>query len=65
MAVSTCIKCGGQSFEIMIQKPEESKYQLMFVQCSKCGSVIGVLEDRNIGSMLDEIKRKLPNSKLM
>ena len=65
MAISTCVKCGGQSFEMMVQKPEESEYKLIFVQCSNCGGVIGVMDFMNIGSQLDEIKRKLGISRAL
>ena len=56
MAKATCIKCGGQSFECKEIRPEDSKYVLMSVQCTSCGGVIGVMDEINIGSMLEEIK---------
>ena len=65
MAISTCVKCGGQSFEMMVQKPKESEYNLIFVQCFNCGGVIGVMDLMNIGSQLDAIKRKLGISRAL
>lgn len=56
MAKSSCVKCGSQSFECKEARPEDSKYVLMFIQCANCGGVIGVMEDMNIGAMLEEIK---------
>ena len=56
MAKSTCVKCGGQSFECREFRPEGSSYVLMSIQCANCGGVVGVMEDQNIGSALEEIK---------
>ncbi len=62
MAKSTCAKCGGQSFECIEIQPERSHYVLMSIQCSGCGGVIGILENINIGSMLEELKRMIVNT---
>jgi hypothetical protein len=56
MAKSSCVKCGGQSFECREVQPEGLKYVLMFVQCADCGGVVGVMEDQSISLMLAEIK---------
>jgi len=53
MALSTCIKCGGTSFEVVEKEPRHSAFKLMFVQCSSCGGVVGVIEYENIGARLD------------
>jgi excinuclease UvrABC ATPase subunit len=42
MAMSTCVKCGGHSFEMKAAEPRDSAYKQMFVQCTSCGGVIGV-----------------------
>jgi len=59
MAMSTCVKCGGHSFEIRENEPHDSRFKLMFVQCSSCGGVVGVIDFYNIGAELQLIKKKL------
>jgi len=60
MATSTCVKCGSTSFEVVEARPKGSKHNYLgFVQCSKCGGVIGVIDPLNIGSMLEEIREHL------
>ena len=59
MASSTCVKCGGNSFENKEVEPKGSNYKLTFIQCSNCGGVIGAMDYLNLGSMLQEIKRHL------
>lgn len=52
MAVSKCIKCDSNSFEISEIKARGSNFKLMAVQCSSCGGVVGIQEFMNIGAML-------------
>jgi excinuclease UvrABC ATPase subunit len=59
MAYSRCIKCDGSSFEIVENSPRGSAFKLMFVQCSSCGGVVGVLDYYNIGARLTELAKKL------
>jgi hypothetical protein len=59
MAISTCTKCGGHLFEIRENEPRGSRFKLMFVQCSSCGGVVGVIDYYNIGAEIQEIKKKL------
>ena len=51
MATSTCNHCEETKFELVLQKPADSKYTFNFVQCASCGTVVGVLEERNIGAL--------------
>jgi ribosomal protein L37E len=45
MATSTCVKCGGTSFELAADKvPKGSQYKVHFVQCASCGGVVGVTD---------------------
>lgn len=44
MAVSTCVKCGGHSFEVVPLTPLGASNKLAIVQCSGCGAAIGVLD---------------------
>ena len=44
MAVSTCVKCVGHSFELVPFTPLGESRRLTIVQCSGCGTPIGVLD---------------------
>ncbi len=59
MASSTCIKCGNHTFEVKEAAPRDSAYKLLFVQCSSCGGVVGVMDFSNIGAMLYKMQKKL------
>jgi len=59
MAVSTCPKCDSHTFEIVENTPKNSKFKLQFVQCSKCGAVIGVMDSYNIGSLLHKLAKAM------
>jgi predicted nucleic-acid-binding Zn-ribbon protein len=55
MAQSTCPKCDSHMFEAKENSPTGSKYKLIFVQCRKCGAVVGVLDFVNVGAGLEQI----------
>lgn len=59
MAQSTCPKCGGHSFEIVENTPKNSLYKYLFIQCASCGSVVGVQDYYNIGTLLHRLAEKL------
>lgn len=59
MAQSKCSKCESPNFEIVPVKPGTCQFSLTFVQCSKCGTVVGVLESKNINDRLDQIDKYL------
>lgn len=44
MALSTCGKCGGHSWEIKETEPRGSSVKWYFVQCSGCGVPVGVVD---------------------
>jgi len=44
MAVSTCVKCAGHSFELAPFTPLGTSHKFTIVQCSGCGAPIGVLD---------------------
>jgi hypothetical protein len=44
MAVSTCMKCGGHSFELVPFTPLGEQCKLTLVQCAACGAAIGALD---------------------
>jgi len=39
--------------------PSKSNYKVMFIQCSKCGSVVGVMDYYNIGTLISKLADKL------
>lgn len=59
MAISTCAKCNNHQFEMVENSPRNSRFKYMFIQCSSCGSVVGITEYNNIGIMLEKIFKKL------
>ena len=59
MAQSKCIKCEGSEFELAEVKPVNSNVKVILLQCSKCGTVIGALDQYNVGLYVKEIAQKL------
>ena len=59
MALPTCIKCGNTTFELKENEPLKSKFKYMFVQCTGCGGVVGVVDFFNIGAELQRLMKKL------
>lgn len=59
MAKSRCPKCEASKFEIIENVPTGSAYKFMFIQCSSCGTVVGVTEYFNAGALLHKIMKKL------
>jgi hypothetical protein len=44
MAISTCAKCEGRSFERGLVTPLGEQRAISVLQCAGCGTVIGVLD---------------------
>lgn len=59
MATSSCPKCTSKCFEIKEAEPQNSRYKVLFVQCSSCGAVVGVLDYHNVPNLLEIIAAKL------
>jgi transcription initiation factor IIE alpha subunit len=59
VARSTCPKCDSNRFECTVSTPSGSNYSLMFVQCSACGAVVGVMDSSNIGAQNQKLKEGL------
>ena len=55
MAISTCSKCGGHSFELALFTPVGESRKLTLVQCSSCGVAIGAL-DPSAGPQIEALK---------
>jgi hypothetical protein len=58
MAVSTCIKCSGHSFELALFTPLGDSKKLTIAQCSQCGTPVGVL-DPAMGSQIEAITHQI------
>lgn len=59
MAISKCPKCDSTFFELVEKVPSGSAFKLMFVQCSRCGSVVGTMDYWNIGTKIIELEKKV------
>ncbi len=59
MSTSTCVKCGYTSFEIAESAISGLRFKRDFLQCGKCGGVIGVIEADNLNARLDSIEERL------
>jgi hypothetical protein len=58
MAVSTCVKCAGHSFELALFTPIGESKKLTIVQCSACGTPIGVI-DPAVGPQIEALKNQV------
>jgi hypothetical protein len=59
MALSTCAKCGGHTFEVQLIEPVRARYKQNLIQCSACGVPVGVLDFLNTGAQLDELQAQI------
>jgi hypothetical protein len=61
MAQSTCPnpECKGHSFQLSENSPSGSAFKLQFVQCSNCGTVVGVLESHNSAVLIQKLANAL------
>jgi hypothetical protein len=55
MAVTTCIKCGGHSFEVALYTPVGESKKLTLVQCSSCGTPVSVMDPAS-GPLIEALK---------
>lgn len=59
MAASTCPKCKSMSFEVKPNRPDHCTRNLIFVQCTACGAVVGVVEPIDLAQRIDDLERLL------
>lgn len=45
MAIPTCIKCGGTSFEMVRVDVRHSNFDRRAIQCATCGGVVSIVPD--------------------
>jgi hypothetical protein len=58
MSISTCIKCSGHSFELSLLTPLGESRKLTMVQCSGCGTPVGIV-DPTIGPQFEALTRRV------
>jgi hypothetical protein len=58
MAISTCGKCGGYSFELTLFTPIGESRKLTLVQCATCGAAVGAL-DPSTGPQIEALKSQI------
>lgn len=56
---SKCPVCNSTEFEVVNEIPANSNYELIFVRCRKCLSVIGVIDYYNVGALIKKLAFKL------
>lgn len=64
MATSKCPSCEKTRFELKENSPTGSKFKFNFIQCSACGTVVGVADYFHIPTLihgLQETVEKIPS----
>lgn len=57
MAKPTCVKCGHETFEMMlVNMPETALTKYNFIQCANCGGVVAVVPVCDIAADLAKIR---------
>jgi uncharacterized Zn finger protein len=56
---SKCPSCSNAEFEVVNETPVNSNYELIFVRCTSCKTVVGVIDYYNVGSLVKKLATKL------
>lgn len=56
---SKCPNCEATEFEVVNQTPINSNYELIFVRCHQCKTVVGVIDFYNVGTLIKKLAHKL------
>jgi hypothetical protein len=56
---SICPHCQHSGFEMATESPKQSNWKYSFIRCSSCGTVVGVTEFFNIGTLIHKMAKKL------
>ena len=59
MALPTCGKCGQHLFEIHEIEPVRSRYKMYTLQCTSCGTVVGVTEYNNASAVVEKAEKAI------
>ena len=58
-ANSKCPRCSNDKFEAVHETPNNWNYELIFVRCTSCKIVVGVIDHYNVGTLVKELAAKL------
>ncbi|MBN1950257.1 MAG: hypothetical protein JW801_03585 [Bacteroidales bacterium] len=56
---SKCPRCSNNAFEAINEKPVNSNYELIFVRCTSCKTVVGVVDYYNVGTLVKKLATQL------
>jgi uncharacterized Zn finger protein len=56
---SKCPKCENTTFEVVNEMPVNSNYELIFVRCESCHTVVGTIDFYNVGALVKKLALKL------
>ena len=56
---SKCPSCSNTEFEAVNETPVNSNYELIFVRCTSCKAVVGVIDFYNVGALIKKLATKL------
>ena len=56
---SKCPNCTNTEFEVVNETPVNSNYELIFVRCNSCKTVVGVIDFYNVGALVKKLASKL------
>lgn len=60
MAKSKCPSCESNHFEMVDNNNVKgTSYKVMFIQCSKCGTVVGITDFYHTASLLEKIAKNM------
>jgi predicted nucleic-acid-binding Zn-ribbon protein len=59
MAATRCPKCNNGYFEAKELPVQNSRFQLMVVQCAACGAPVSIMDNQNIGNAIDLLEKEL------
>jgi predicted nucleic-acid-binding Zn-ribbon protein len=65
MASSKCPKCENTQFESVRVKMSNNRSEFIFVQCNKCGCVVGAFDTDSLINTGNAILRALPPAKYL
>jgi hypothetical protein len=54
MATTKCFYCDGMVFELHTAEILDCAHPHCFIQCTKCGMPVGVVESQHVGTLLAE-----------
>ena len=56
---SKCPRCSNDEFEAVNETPNNSEYELIFIRCTSCKIVVGVIDYYNVGALVKKLASKL------